>query len=121
MVLGETCKIAAASADRRKVAALGAGCTDWVCIGTSLDALGLRGRVTAPGPDLFRTWYLAPCAVSFGDGSLGVCAVADDDAMEPNGRGVSGGPHVGHSSTACRPGSSACRDRGLRCGEIVRL
>src|SRR5512132_2338897 len=51
MVLGETGKMAATSADRRKVAPLGVGRADWLCIGTSLDALGARGRVTAPGPD----------------------------------------------------------------------
>src|SRR2546423_234979 len=43
--------MAATSADRRKLAVLGAGRADWLCIGTSLDALGVRGRVTAPGPD----------------------------------------------------------------------
>src|SRR5215211_4507011 len=52
MVLGETCKMAATSADRRKLAVLGARRADWLCIGTSLDAQGSRGRVTAPGPDL---------------------------------------------------------------------
>src|SRR5215211_7629035 len=52
MVLGETCKMAATWADRRKVATLGAGRGDWLCIGTSFDAQGCRGRVTAPGPDL---------------------------------------------------------------------
>jgi hypothetical protein len=34
---------------------LGAGRGDWLCIGTSFDAQGFRGRVTAPGPDLFRS------------------------------------------------------------------
>jgi hypothetical protein len=43
--------MAATSADRRKVATLGARRGDWLCIGTSFDALGFRGRVTAPGPD----------------------------------------------------------------------
>jgi hypothetical protein len=47
--------MAATSADRRKVAVLGAGRGDWLCIGTSFDAQGFRGRVTAPGPDLFRS------------------------------------------------------------------
>src|SRR5215211_3108505 len=61
MVLGETCKMAATSADRRKVATLGARRGDWCCIGTSLDALGARGRVTAPGPAL-QNLALAPCA-----------------------------------------------------------
>jgi hypothetical protein len=61
MVLGETCKMAAASADRRKVATLGARRADWLCIGTSLDAQGIRGRVTAPGPDS-QNLVLAPCA-----------------------------------------------------------
>ena len=36
---------------RKKVAALGMCRADSYCIGTSLDALGFRGRVTAPGPD----------------------------------------------------------------------
>jgi hypothetical protein len=43
--MGATC------ADHGKVAVLGAGRGDWLCIGTSLDAQGSRGRVTAPGPD----------------------------------------------------------------------
>src|SRR4029450_10222977 len=38
-------------AARREVAALRAGRGDCGCIGTSLDAQGFRGRVTAPGPD----------------------------------------------------------------------
>jgi hypothetical protein len=42
---------AATSADRIKVAALGARQGNCCCIGTSLDAQGSRGRVTAPGPD----------------------------------------------------------------------
>src|SRR5215211_891048 len=69
MVLGETCKMAATSADRRKVAALGAGRGDWLCIGTSLDALGFRGRVTAPGPDLF-SWIWRSARASTGHCSL---------------------------------------------------
>lgn len=58
--------MAATSADRRKVAALGAGRGDWLCIGTSLDALGARGRVTAPGPDLFRSWFSRSARASLG-------------------------------------------------------
>src|SRR5918994_287709 len=50
MVLGETCKISATSADRKKVAALGAGRGDWCCIGTSLDALGAGGASPPPAP-----------------------------------------------------------------------
>ena len=43
---------AATSADRIQVAALGVRQGNCWCIGTSLDAQGSRGRVTAPGPDL---------------------------------------------------------------------
>ena len=43
---------AATSADHGRVAVLGARRGNCWCIGTSLDALGFRGRVTAPGPDL---------------------------------------------------------------------
>ena len=50
MVLGETCKMAATSADRRKVAVLGAGRGDWLCIGTSFDALGAGGASPPPAP-----------------------------------------------------------------------
>src|SRR4029450_7427320 len=52
MVLGETCKMAATWADRRKVATLGAGRGDWCCIGTSLDALGVPGARHRPRPRL---------------------------------------------------------------------
>src|SRR5215218_8435299 len=50
MVLGETCRMAATSADRRKVAVLGARRADWLCIGTSLDALGAGGASPPPDP-----------------------------------------------------------------------
>src|SRR4029450_4587238 len=57
-VLGETCKMAATSDDRRKVATLGARRPDWWFLGPSLDAQGSRGPVTAPGPD-FQNLVLA--------------------------------------------------------------
>ena len=63
MVLGETCKMAATSADRRKLAALGAGRADWLCIGTSFDALGAGGASPPPAPTL-QNLVLASCAVS---------------------------------------------------------
>src|SRR5215204_505159 len=50
MVLGETCRMAATSADRRKLAVLGAGRADWLCIGTSFDALGAGGASPPPAP-----------------------------------------------------------------------
>jgi hypothetical protein len=61
MVLGETCKMAATSADRRKLAVLGTGRADWLCIGTSFDALGVPGARHRPRP---RPQNLppAPCA-----------------------------------------------------------
>src|SRR5215211_8690621 len=61
-VLGETCKMAATSADRRKLAGLGAGRGDWLCIGTSLDALGAGGASPPPGPFLVA-FVLVACAV----------------------------------------------------------
>src|SRR5215216_7525210 len=60
MVLGETCKMAATWADRRKLAVLGAGRGDWLCIGTSLDALGVPGARHRPRPRLFRTCFSRP-------------------------------------------------------------
>src|SRR5215211_6001280 len=62
MVLGETCRMAATWADRRKVAVLGAGRGDWLCIGTSLDALGAGGASPPPGPFLVA-FVLVACAV----------------------------------------------------------
>src|SRR5215217_5494337 len=61
MVLGETCKMAATWADRRKVATLGAGRGDWLRIGTSFDALGAGGASPPPAPTL-QNLVLAPCA-----------------------------------------------------------
>src|SRR6266542_395219 len=98
MVLGETCKMAATSADRRKLATLGAGRADWLCIGTSLDALGVPGARHRPRPRPLQNLVLAPCAVSMADGSLGLCAVAADDASEPQEPWASGGPQVSQLS-----------------------
>src|SRR5512132_3922279 len=52
--------MAATWADRRKVAALGAGRGDWLCIGTSLDAWGAGGASPPPAPT--SRMVLAPCA-----------------------------------------------------------
>src|SRR5215218_2437162 len=44
--------MAATWADRRKLATLGARRGDWLCIGTSLDALGAGGASPPPAPTL---------------------------------------------------------------------
>jgi len=44
--------MAATSADRRKVAVLGTCRGDWLCIGTSFDALGAGGASPPPAPTL---------------------------------------------------------------------
>jgi hypothetical protein len=54
--------MAATSADRRKLAVLGAGRGDWLCIGTSLDALGAGGASPPPAP-LLQNLDLASYAV----------------------------------------------------------
>ncbi len=53
--------MAAASADRRKLAVLGVRRGDWLCIGTSFDALGAGGASPPPAPT-FQNLVLAPCA-----------------------------------------------------------
>src|SRR5215218_2234011 len=88
MVLGETCKMAATSADRRKLAVLGAGRADWLCIGTSLDALGAGGASPPPAPTL-QNLVLAPCADLNGVMAPSACersqmAMLDGGQNDPN-------------------------------------
>ena len=53
--------MAATWADRKKLAALGAGRGDWLCIGTSLDAWGFGGASPPPAPTS-RMLVHASCA-----------------------------------------------------------
>jgi hypothetical protein len=64
------------------VAALGARRGNCWCIGTSLDAQGLRGRVTAPGPDLFGCWFPPP-ARGFNRSSLSLWPVGWSASSAP--------------------------------------
>src|ERR687897_2606939 len=54
------------------------------------------GGASPPPAPTSQNLVLAPCAVSVGDRSLGLSAVADDDASEPHEGRASGGPQVGH-------------------------
>jgi hypothetical protein len=64
--------MAATSADRRKLATLGAGQGDWCCSGPHSMLRGAGGASPPPAPTTSNL-DLAPCAVSVGDGALG-CA-----------------------------------------------
>src|SRR5215208_2065358 len=121
MVLGETCKMAATWADRRKLAVLGAGRGDWLCIGTSLDALGVPGARHRPRPRPLSTSISRPARISTGHGSLALSGIATDAASEPQVCRRSAGPPVGQLSATCGPRRSPCPDRGLRCVLIARL
>ena len=53
---------------------------------------GVPGARHRPRPQRLQILALAPCAVSMGDGALGLCAVADGDASEPQEDRALGGP-----------------------------
>src|SRR5215207_10176742 len=79
----------ATSADRRKVATLGAGRGDWCCIGTSLDALGAGAR-HRPRPQPLQKLDLALCAGlnrSSLSLSLSLSPVGPPPGVQPPGRG----------------------------------
>src|SRR4029450_3841179 len=116
MVLGETCKMAATSAERRKVATLGAGRGDWWCIGTSLDALGAGGASPPPAPT--SRMVLAPCAGLSGGRLPPLSATAGRETSPPVR------PHYPNVCTRvyaeAKPATTDCQ-YGFRAREVIRL